>query len=366
MLEPSGSVDYRIEEASVGRIRFERIRSEVRFNNPLKDFAEDSHTLEIRKEPLLGDVSVYNPYLKDKAKAFFGDCDQDLIRRLVEESEKTCFFCGEKVEKGTPTFTPDFIAEGRLKVGEAVLFPNLFSLGTYHPVVCLCKAHFLRLSEFTPALLSDGFTAAQKFLKTAYEKDPAAAYTAVTANYLFPAGASLVHPHLQMLTTPVPYSYLARIITAAEAYFSENASSYFLDLIGEERQGPRYVGQRGRWHWLTPFSPLGNNELMAIHDTAADFGDLEEADLQDLASGISQVLALYESLGHLSFNYAVYSVRRDRADGSFRCLLKIITRQNLYPNYRNDDYFLQKLLQSELIITPPEELAGMMKQFFQA
>jgi hypothetical protein len=51
-------------------------------------------------------------------------------------------------------------------------------------------------------------------------------------------------------------------------------------------------------------------------------------------------------------------------DGSFRCLLKIITRQNLYANYRNDDYFLQKLLQSELIITPPEELAqGLQKNF---
>jgi len=36
-------------------------------------------------------------------------------------------------------------------------------------------------------------------------------------------------------------------------------------------------------------------------------------------------------------------------------LLKIINRQNLYPNYRNDDYFLQKLLQSELIIDLPEQ-----------
>ena len=71
----------------------------------MRDFAEDRHRLEIRKYPLLGDVSVYNAYLKDKAKAFFGECDPDLLRRLVEESEKTCFFCGEKVEKDTPRFT---------------------------------------------------------------------------------------------------------------------------------------------------------------------------------------------------------------------------------------------------------------------
>jgi UDPglucose--hexose-1-phosphate uridylyltransferase len=348
----------------MSKIRFESIASEVRFHNPLRDFAEDLHRLEIRKDPLLGDVSVYNPYLKDKARLFFGESDPELIRRLREESEKTCFFCGEKVEKGTPRFTSDFLAEGRLRVGEAVLFPNLFSLGTHHPVVCLCKAHFLNLSEFHPDLLTDGLTATQKFLKIVYERDHAAAFTAITANYLFPAGASLVHPHLQMIVTPVPYSYHARLLDAGNAYYRKHASPYFIDLIGEEKTGPRYITQRGRWHWLTPFSPMGNNEVMAIHETEADFGSLTLSDLKDLSYGISRVLSFYETLGHLSFNYAVYSVKENLFPKGFRCLIKIISRQNLYPNYRNDDYFLQKLLQSELIITPPEELARQLKGHF--
>ena len=59
-----------------------------------------------------------------------------------------------------------------------------------------------------------------------------------------------------------------------------------------------------------------------------------------------------------------YSVRKEMGDGSFRCMLKIITRQNLYPNYRNDDYFLQKLLQSELIINSPEEIADALRKSF--
>ena len=67
----------------MGKIVFERIESEVRFHNPLRDFAEDLHRLEIRKDPLLGDVSVYNPYLKDKAKAFFGDNDPALIQKFA-------------------------------------------------------------------------------------------------------------------------------------------------------------------------------------------------------------------------------------------------------------------------------------------
>ena len=344
-------------EVVMAGISFKSIKSNVRFLNPLKEFAEDTQTLEIRKDPLLGDTSVFNPELKDKAQIFFGKCDQELIKHLVEDTAKTCFFCGEAVTKSTPRFMPDFSSEGRIKVGEALLFPNLFSLGTYHPVIRLCNAHFLKLSEFTPELIINGFLAARQFNRIACEKDPEVAYAAVTANYLFPAGASLVHPHLQMIATPLPYSYQARMLDGCRRWQHNNGTSYFDDLVAEEKSGPRYIGHTGRWQWLTPFSPLGNNEVMAIHESLGDLDDLSGEDLSNLASGIARVLAYYETLGHLSYNYALYSVRKGRDGGSFRALIKIITRQNLYPNYRNDDYFLQKLLQSELIITPPEELA---------
>ena len=68
----------------------------------MKEFVADVQTLQIRKAPLLGDTSVFNPELKDKAKIFFGKCDQKLIKHLVEDTAKTCFFCGKAVAKSTP------------------------------------------------------------------------------------------------------------------------------------------------------------------------------------------------------------------------------------------------------------------------
>jgi len=350
----------------MGKIVFESIESNVHFLNPLKEFAPEVQTLQIRKDPLLGDTSIYNPELKDKAQIFFGKCDKELIKHLVEDTAQTCFFCGEAVAKSTPRFMPDFSEEGRIRVGEALLFPNLFSLGTYHPVIRLCDAHFLKLSEFTPELIVNGFLAAREFNRIACEKDPDVAYAAVTANYLFPAGASLVHPHLQMIATPLPYSYQARILDGCRCWQHDNGTSYFDDLVAEEENGPRYIGKTGRWQWLTPFSPIGNNEVLAIHEDLDDLNGLSGDDLKNLSLGISKVLAHYETLGHLSYNYALYTVRSGWGDGSFRAFLKIITRQNLYPNYRNDDYFLQKLLQSELIITPPEELAEELRGRFRS
>jgi len=175
-----------------------------------------------------------------------------------------------------------------------------------------------------------------------------------------------VHPHLQMLVTPTAYSYHERLIQANRSYYREHGSEFYLDLIEEEkRKGERYVAHGGGWHWLTAFSPMGNNEVIAIHEGESDFGMLSESDLATLAKGISRVLAFYESIGHLSFNYSIFSVRGASYQKGFRCLLKIISRQNPYPNYRNDDYFLQKLLQSELIINLPEDLAVELRGFFK-
>jgi galactose-1-phosphate uridylyltransferase len=351
-------------DAKMAGIRFESSESKVILLNPLNGFAEETHTVEVRKDPLLGGKSVYNPRLKDKVKFFFADCDAGLIDKMVEDSAKTCIFCGEKLEMKTPRYPQSLVPEGRISIGEAVLFPNLFPAGQYHSVIALSKAHFLKLAEFSPEIISDGLRTAQCFVKTVYNHDQEASFVSVNANYLFPAGATLVHPHLQMLITPTAYSYHERLIQACRTYYQENRSEYYPDLIEQEKAiGSRYIVQSGRWHWLAAFSPMGNNEIVAVHEKEHDFGVLSDADLINLASGISKVLVLYDSLRHLSFNYSIYSARTPFGKG-FRCVLKMISRQNLYPNYRNDDFFLQKLLHTELIINLPEELAMEMRKFF--
>jgi len=350
----------------MSKIIFENSDTDLTFLNPFREFAEDQHTVKVRKDPLLGDISVYNPRIKDKVKFFFGDCDSGLIEKLVEESAKNCIFCGDMIEKSTPRYPSNLVPEGRIRTGEAVLFPNLFPIGKHHSVIRLSKAHFLKLSEFRPEIIENGLKAAQIFINLVYNNDPSALFVAVNANYLFPSGATLVHPHLQMLITPTAYSYHERLLRASHSYYQEHGSEFYSDLIEEEmKRGERYVAQRGGWHWLTAFSPMGNNEVIAIHKGESDFGLLSDTDLRTLSEGISRVLHFYESLCHLSFNYSIFSVRGPSSQKGFRCLLKIISRQNLYPNYRNDDYFLQKLLHSELIINLPEDLASGLRQYFQ-
>jgi UDPglucose--hexose-1-phosphate uridylyltransferase len=350
----------------MAKIPFDSVDSRFTLLNPQNNFSEETHNVEVRKDPLLGDTSAYNPFLRDKAKAFFGDNDPELVRRLVDESAKTCIFCADRIEKTTPKYPPAIVPEGRLRRGEALLFPNLFAIGKYHAVAALGASHFLKLTEFTPEIVGDGMTAARDFVGAVYRNDESVRFATVNANYLFPGGASLVHPHLQVLLTPMAYSYHGRMTEACTSYHKRNLTAFHADLIEEEKsRGKRYVARCGNWHWMTAFSPLGSNEVTAVHETVSDVTHLTDADVRLLAAGISKVLAFYEHLGHLSYNYTLYSVRQPETGEGQRCVLKIVNRQNLYPNYRNDDYFLQKMLQTELIINLPEELAVKLRAFFE-
>lgn len=348
----------------MGAIQFEKFDSTFTILNPLREFAEEEHRIEVRRDPLLRDTSIYNPYLEDKAKAFFGANDDELIKNLAKETATDCIFCGENVRTKTACYPERVLPGARLEQNEAVLFANLFSLAPHHPVIVLSKAHFLRSTEIEPALLGDGFQLARTYLREATDRDPSLAFSTVNANYLLPAGASLVHPHMQMLVSHVPYTYQARLMDAVAYYLLQNGTHYYADLIAEERKrDERYIGQHGAWHWMAPFSPMGSNEIMAVHDEESDLCRITVRDLRDLSDGITKVLALYDRLGHLSFNFTLYSARGGETIG-FRCIFKIVNRQNLYPNYRNDDYFLQKMLRTDLILNLPEDLAREARRYF--
>jgi galactose-1-phosphate uridylyltransferase len=350
----------------MAEITFEHRTDMVEILNPLKGFALERQELELRWDPLLRHSSLYNPGIEEGIKSFIGEADRTQLERLAAESAGRCFFCPERIE-ATARFPETFIAGGRLKVGEATLFANLFALAPYHAVIAVSHAHWLPPGGFTPPLVRDAIEAAWQYLVTVSHADPAAAYATLNANYLFPAGASILHPHFQVLASHAPYTHQERLLQACQAYLNEKGSAYHADLIAAERRaGERYIGPTGDWHWLASYSPLAANEIIGIHTGDGDFTALSKADLDDLAGGLAVVLACYGHLGYYAFNFTLYSRRRPAAPDGFHCLIRCMTRQNPSPNYRTDDYFLQKGLESELILTRPERLAAEARVFFEA
>ncbi len=340
------------------KIRLVKHVQKSALHNPLLNGELDTQEIEIREDPLTGTQSVFNARLEDKVAMFFGESDQALIEKLARESEERCFLCGDRWQEMTPTYPAAQLPEGRIQVGEAVLFPNLFPAAQVHAVIRVGARHYVPLAEFDAAPVEEAFRAALALARSLHERDRSVNYLTVNANYLGPAGASIAHPHFQVVGGDLPFTYLDTVFPAARRYFNANGSCYWVDLLEQERKaGERYIGATGPVEWLTSFSPQGTNEVVGLLPRRTNLLELDEADLEGLARGLVDVLHGYADMGVSTFNFAVYSGPLDNSDEALRCFVRIISRQNLYENYRTDDFFLQKLLRNELILTTPEALA---------
>ena len=347
------------------KIKFIKHTQQSTIHNPMMNNDLDTQELEIRRDPLTGAQSVFNPRLEDKVAMFFGQSDTDLIEKLAKESESRCFLCGDKWKAMTPAYPDEVVPGGRIQVGEAVLFPNIFPAAQIHAVIKVGDVHYVPLAEFNPKPVAEAFQASLKLAAHLADNDTGVKHLTINGNYLGPAGASIAHPHFQVMGGDLPFSYLESVLTRSRQYYEANQTCYWTDLLALEKSaGERYVGATGPVEWLAAFSPQGTNEILGLLPQRNTFLEMDDADVTGIAEGLVKVLHGYAEMGMSTFNFAVYSAPFDEDNGSLRCFIRIISRQNVYENYRTDDYFLQKLLRNELILTPPEVLTKSLQAHF--
>ena len=322
------------------------------------------HKVEYREDPLTGKTSVIGEGLLKKAAIFFGETDQDLVRELSENSKGKCFFCPPAVYEATPKYPAELCPEGRMQGEHSLLFPNLFPLAELHTVLTWPDCHFLSPGEFTPELLADLFNLTGRFLVPVRQQLPEIRALSLNSNYMPPAGASVLHPHFQLLGTKQPAHHHREVIEKAAQWYHQNGSCYWNDLISAEKNArERWVNESNGWSWFTAWSPIGSNEVLGVHESAQTLFDLKGQDWKGLASGLHTVLKEYHRRQYSSFNVCLTGGCCDSLEGQ-RCVIRVISRQNVKPLYRNDEYFLQKLHGIELIVSPPEELAEDLRSQF--
>ncbi|HDL90077.1 MAG TPA: hypothetical protein ENG14_04155 [Thermodesulforhabdus norvegica] len=345
-------------------IRFDSRKVNARFHNPLEGGKLVNAELEYRRDPLLGHISILSDGLAGKREILFPKTDEEYITRCIKETMSNCFLCDDRWKKTTPRYPDDLISGGRLIKGDCVLFPNLFPVASYHAVIMVGKEHYRRLSAFSPDLVNDALQLAFSFIKRVFEMDQTRKYWTINANYLAPAGASLVHPHFQLLGDEIPSTHHERLLSATKKFYDSNGENFWKALVSTEKDlGLRYVLEKQGCHVLTAFSPMGTNEVLVVWPEIRSFLDFGNAEILIMAEAISMTLGFYEHLGFSTFNFACFSPSLGSNENWGSCIMRIVCRQNMVPDHRTDDYYLQKLLQNEIAIYSPENLASIFKAF---
>jgi galactose-1-phosphate uridylyltransferase len=312
--------------------------------DPQRGFEPRSLRVEVREDPLTGHTArLLSP------AGLLPPQEADALRDLGERTRDGCPFCPELIEVVTPKLPAEIAPEGRIRRGEALLFPNLLPYAQFSSVsVYSPERHVLPLGELTPKLVADNLAVQIAWARACVVADPDAAWVSINANHMLPSGSSIFHPHLQGAVNPVP--------TTMQRRLAEVPPARFHDYLAQERtEGVRYLGGRDRVEWLASFAPVGPCELRAFVPGVASPAALDEETVEELGAGISTAARLYAELGYGSFNLAVYGAPAG-TDG-YPLNLRLICRSSLAPFYRSDATWLERLHWEAALDTTPEELA---------
>jgi galactose-1-phosphate uridylyltransferase len=348
---------------ALGRLILEKEIREAEICNPALGFAAETQSIEYRRDPLTGARCRINAKRANRVKevASKGAGIEDLPR-IPKEG---CAFCPENVERMTPKFPDELIKGGRLKVGSAIVFPNLYPFSKYHGVAVFSEAHDAGLGEISPEGIRDCVRACVEFLSIIGERDPRAIYGSINWNYMPPAGASIVHPHLQVIADAIPTRFQEELIRCSESYYGSHGSSYWVDLIETERAlGERMIREGPSVVWLASYAPRGNNEVLGILPGASSISGIDDAVLMELSDGLTRILRGYRDLGARSFNMSIVPGPLDRELEYYALNVRILSRPNPGSHYTSDCGFMERIHLESVVESMPEAVAERLRRYF--
>jgi UDPglucose--hexose-1-phosphate uridylyltransferase len=168
-------------------------------------------------------------------------------------------------------------------------------------------------SEIT-ALMPDAHVAnVLRAYKSRYDvlsHDPRIAHITIFKNHGAEGGASLEHPHSQLVATPVISNQIRGRLEEALRHYDAFGDCMFCEVVQQELEDPqRIVLTTEHFVALEPFaSPTPFSTHIYPRRHMANFGDISAAETTDLARTLKTVLAkLYHGLDNPDFNDTIRS-----------------------------------------------------------
>jgi UDPglucose--hexose-1-phosphate uridylyltransferase len=278
---------------------------------------------ELRRDPIIGRWVIISTERAKRPTDY--KCDDD------QTSPKSCPFC-QGNERMTPSEIlaygepgrardasgwwvrvipnkfPALAIEGTLNRQGEGIYDKMNGLGA-HEVIIESPDHRTTIPDMTNKQVEDIIWAYRDRIMD-LKKDVRLEYILIFKNHGSSAGATLSHPHSQLIATPIVPKRVREEVNGAKNYFEYRERCAFCDIIKQElTTGSRVVAENDGFIALCPFASRFPFEVWILpkeHDS--DFEDIQKYDAVNLAAMMKSILGkMNRVLDNPHYNFLLHN-----------------------------------------------------------
>lgn len=308
---------------------------------------------EFRTDPLRGHTVLINGQRGNRPSEF--------TLHIETPDEKNCPFCRGH-EEHSPSIEQDQLPDWNWRIF-ANRFPavlakpkplvdNEFTQAAIgkHEVVVESADHFAQAANYTTDEWVGLFSLWQRRLREHYNSSTTK-YVHIFRNQGYRGGATLVHPHQQIVALPLVPEMIARRLEIAASEVCEHCKW----IERESREGARVLREDDKLISLMAFAPRFPYEWQILNKDHSRFEDASELELENLALHLTKGLkALGAACGNPDFNLILFGPPPGRPRGYWA--VDILPRISTQAGFEWGTGV-------HIVSTPPEEAAKKLQQF---
>lgn len=211
-----------------------------------------------------------------------------------------------------PNKYPAFLPNEKLETRKEGKFYRIINAVGFHEVV-ITKDHHKHLGILPVAKVKQVIDAYQTRYLELKEKD-FVNYIAIFHNHGKEAGASIYHPHSQIITTPLLDIDLKRALSNSETYYRKHRRCIYCEMNKWERTvKKRIIFENRNFAVICPFaSKMAFQMIISPKKHFSYFENITESLKWDLAEAVKVSLhKLYKGLGNPAYNLYLHTAPSD-------------------------------------------------------
>jgi UDPglucose--hexose-1-phosphate uridylyltransferase len=255
-----------------------------------------------------------------------------------------------------PNKFPALLGDEEIQASGDGIYDRMNGVGV-HEVIVETADHGASLGRLPVAAVGDVLLAYRERL-LALRKDPRLEYVLIFKNHGAAAGASLEHPHSQLIGMPIVPELVQEELDGATRYYRHKERCAWCDIVRQEQQdGARLVLAESGFLAVAPFAPRVPFETWILPSThQATFESTEPEGLEALARLLRELMARFERvLRDPPYNYVLHTAPLRAAEGGpFHWHLELMPKLTRVAGFEwGTGFFINP--------TPPEEAARFLR-----